>query len=160
MKAMLKYWYLFVLLFTALIINENLVQWVLAIRVGGHSFAAGFKDAFEHFTILGYLFFTAFRLIPYAGLGIILFIISKTSLKDYILPVLIGGLVGILAMILGGSWMAMHSYYTDEHVSSTTALAFLFIPFYAVLTGTVGAALLAVIYTPVRYSLTSKRKKI
>ncbi len=156
MKTILKFWYLIVLLLVALIVNENLVQWALAVQVGGHSVAAGFEDAFEYFTLFGYLFFTAFRFVPYVGLGIILVTLSKTRFKDYGLPVFVGGLIGILAMILWGSWMAQRPYYTDEHVSSTTAIAFLFIPIYAVPTGTIGAVLIAVLYTPFRFMFRRK----
>lgn len=151
MKTILKYWYLGVLLLIALIINENIVQWSLAVQVGGYSVAAGFEDAFEYFTPVGYFFFTAFRVVPYIGLGIILVVFSKTSLKDYCLPVFAGGLIGILVMILWGSWVSLRPLYTDEHVSSTTAIAFIFIPIYAIPTGVIGATLLAVLYTPFRF---------
>ena len=157
MKTMLKYWYVVVLLLVALVINENIVQWTLAVRIGGYTIAEGFEDAFKYFTIFGYLFFTAFRLIPYVGLGIILVVLSKTGLKDYVFPVFTGGLIGILAMILWGSWMAQRPYYTDEHVSSTTAIAFLFIPFFAVPIGAIGAMLLVGFYTAIRYVL--RRRK-
>jgi hypothetical protein len=157
MKSILKDRRLIVLLLTALVVNENLVQWALAVHVGGYTLTGGFEDAFEHFTILGYLFMTAFRLGPYVGLGAILVTLSKTKLKDYVLPVFIGGLIGILAMILWGSWMAQRPYYTDEHVSSTTAIAFVIIPFYAALTGAIGAAVFAGIYSPIRYVLRKKR---
>lgn len=157
MKTILKYWYLAALLLGALIFNETLVQWGLAVRVGGYTIAAGFEDAFEHFTLFGYLFLTAFRLVPYVALGIILVILSNTKLKDYVLPVFIGGFIGILAMILWGSWMAQRPYYTDEHVSSTTAIAFLFIPMYALPTGACGAMLLAILYTPFRFILRKKK---
>ena len=156
-KIMRKYWYLVVLLFAALVVNENLVQWVLATQVGGHTIGSGFEDAFKYFTILGYLFFTGFRLVPYVGLGIVLVILSRTKLKDYVLPVFIGGLVGILVIILWGSWMAQRPFYTVEHVSSTTAISFIFIPIYAVPAGAVGALLLAAIYTPFRFI--TKRKE-
>jgi hypothetical protein len=157
MKPLLKHWHLLVLLLFALVINENTVQWALAVKVGGYSLASGYADAFKYFTVSGYLFFTAFRLIPYLGLGIILIVLSKTKLKDYVLPVFIGGLVGILAMILWGSWVAQRPYYTGEHVSSTTAIAFLFIPIYAVATGVVGAMVGAVLYTPLRYAFRKEK---
>jgi hypothetical protein len=79
---MRKYWYLAVLLGAGLLVNENMVQWALAIQVGGMSVGAGFKDAFEHFSISGYLFFTAFRMIPYVGLGVAHLVISKTKISD------------------------------------------------------------------------------
>jgi hypothetical protein len=156
-KKILKFWYLIVLLLVALLVNENLVQWVLALQVGGLSAAAGFEDTFEHFTLYGYLFLTAFRFVPYVGLGIILVILSKSRVKDYVLPVFVGGLIGILAMILWGSWVSIRPFYTDERARSTTAIAFLFIPVFAVLTGAVGAVLLAVLYTPFRFIF--RRKK-
>ena len=150
MKTIAKQWYLVILALVALLINENMVQWALALIVGQYGIAEGYKDVFEYFTVPGYLFFTGFRLVPYLGLGIILDALSKTRLKDYVLPVFIGGLVGILAMILWGSWMAMRPYYTDAHVSSTTAIAFIFIPMYALATGAIGVLASAVIYTPIR----------
>ena len=50
------YLYLIALLLPALIINENVVQWVLAVRVGSYSVAGGFQDAFKYFSVFGYLF--------------------------------------------------------------------------------------------------------
>lgn len=144
-------WYLIVLFIFALVINENVVQWALAVYVGGYTVAGGFQDAFQYFTISGYLFFTAFRLIPYLLLAGVLVLLSTTRQKDYVFPVFVGGILGILVMILWGSWEAQRPYYTSEHVSSTTAIAFLFIPFYAIGTCAIGAGLLAAIYTPVRH---------
>jgi hypothetical protein len=156
-KILREYWYLVVLLFAALVVNENIVQWVLAVQIGGHTVGTGFEDAFEYFTIFGYLFLTAFRLVPYAGLGIAVVILSKTELKNYVLPVFIGGLMGILVIILWGSWMALRPFYTEEHVSSTTAVSFIIIPIYAVPAGVLGAVFLAAIYTPLRFI--TKRKE-
>ena len=135
----------------ALIINEQIVQWVLAVRVGSYSVAGGFQDAFKCFSILGYLFFTAFRLVPYVGLGMILIVLSKTGFRDYIPSVFVGGLVGVLAMVVWGSWMALLPLYTGAEVSSTTAISFLFIPVYAVLTGAIAALASAALYTPFRH---------
>ena len=145
------YLYLIALLLPALIINENVVQWALAVRVGGYSVAGGFQDAFKYFSVFGYLFFTAFRLVPYVGLGIILIVLSKTRFKDYIPSVFVGGLVGVLAMIVWGSWMALLPLYMGAHVSSTTAISFLFIPMYAVPTGAIAALTSAALCTPFRH---------
>ena len=156
-KTIKEFWYLAVLLFMALVINENVVQWVLAVTIGEHTVVAGFKDAFKYFSVTGYFFCTIFRLVPYVLLGISTVILLTTKLRDYFLPVFIGGLIGILAMILWGSWMALRPYYTDEHMSSTTGLAFLFIPILAVPTGAISAALSACIYKPIRAAL--RRRK-
>ena len=151
MKVIKQYWYLGVLLLTALLINENVIQWALAVTVGGCSIAGGFVDAFNYFSVYGYLFLTAFRLVPYVGLGILLVILSHTRFRNYVSPVFIGGLAGILAMVVWGLWLAQRPYYTDEHVSSTTAIAFLFIPMFAIPAGAIGAILSASLYTLFRY---------
>ena len=49
-----------------------------------------------------------------------------------------GGLFAIVITIVYLSWISLQPLYTDALVSSTTAIAFLFIPFYAVATGAVG----------------------
>jgi hypothetical protein len=159
MKTIEKYWYLVALLLIALIINENLVQWALAVNVGGHSIIEGFNDAFKYFSVSSYFLSAGFRFIPYIGLAIILIVLSKTQLKDFVPPVFAGGLAGILGMILWGLWMAQRPYYIDEHVSSTTAIAFLFIPFYAVATGLLGIILAAMIYTPIRYDMNAGKNR-
>ncbi len=146
MKKNHIYFYLFLLLLFALVINENIIQWALAVKIGKYTLSDGFKDAFKYFSFGGYLFFTAFRLIPYVALGIILTVLSKTKFSNYIFPVFIGGLIGILAIFVWGSWMSLRPFYTDEHVSSTTALAFIFIPLYSVPSGIIGAGLFSFLF--------------
>jgi hypothetical protein len=127
-----------VLIFATLFINENTVQWMLAIQVGNMSVADGFSSAFKYFTVPGYAFFTAFRLIPY----LILASVVKSSLKKErwtTMGIAWGGLLGVIFLIVLGSWDAQHAYYTDEHASSTTAISFLFIPIYAIVTGFIGS---------------------
>ena len=152
-----KYWPVIILAVPSLFINENVVQWALAVVVGRYTVVDGFKDAFEHFTIIGYIFSTAFRSIPYVLLGLVLNRISQTKLKDYFWPTFLGGLIGILTFIIWGLWMAMHPYYTDEHVSSTTAIAFVFIPMYALIPGAIVAFFFSGVYAPIRYLLTRKK---
>jgi hypothetical protein len=135
-KASIK-WFWLILLLMALFVNENLVQWVLAVIVGHFNLINGFKDAFKHFSLNGYLFFTAIRLIPYIILGIVVIILQRKP-KDITVGIAWGGLFGIVAMILYESASALLPFYTKEHVSSTTALAFLVIPFFAIVTGIIG----------------------
>jgi len=129
------YGYLIALLLPALMITENVIQWALAVIVGGHSLAGGFHDAFKYFSVFGYLFFTAFRLVPYVCLWKILIFLSKTNFRDYIPFVFAGGLIGIVVIIIRGLWDVQRPLYTGGHVSSTTAVAFLFIPIYAIPAG-------------------------
>ena len=159
MKTMAKYWYLVALVLIALVINEDVVACALAVRFGGQAVAAGFEDVPLHFRIVNYLFFTALRLVPYVCLGITLVILSRTTLKDYILPVFIGGLIGILGMVLWVSWMALRPYYTGEHGETTeSVLLLLYIPFLAVPTGAIGAGVLAAVYSAIRYTRRRQRQ--
>ncbi len=150
MTVIKRYWYILLLLAVALIVNENLVQWALAVKVGGYTVVSGFRDAYEHYKVLGYLFFTAFRIAPYAFLGTILFVLSQSGERGYFFTVLFGGLAGILGFIVWGLWVSLRPFYTDEHVSSTTGIAFVFIPFYAAAAGSALAALASAVYTPFR----------
>ena len=129
------FWIAFIASF--LFINEDLIHWLLAIFVENYGIVDGFKDAFKYFTFDGYLFFSVFRVIPYVILFIVIKALIKKKNKNY-LGVAWGSLVGILFLITWGSWSSLHSLYTDEHTSSTTAIVFLFLPIYSIVTGLIG----------------------
>lgn len=144
-KSRLRRYYIFALL-TALIINEDMVEWALAIIVGEQSLLNGYRSAFKYFTISGYMFLTCFRLIPYVVLMVTVHALSKRQ-KNLVYPVFWGGLVGILSLIVWGTWEALRPLYTDEHMSSTTSLIFLFLPIYSIFTGVMGAGIGIFIYS-------------
>lgn len=129
--------YYLVLLLCALLLNENLVEWAVAMVVGGHTFTSGFQRAFDCWSIGGYLFFTALRSIPYLGLGLALFAVSKIN-RDYFMAVFAGGFVGIVSILLLGSWEALRPGYAGERISSTTAIDFVILPILASAAGFVG----------------------
>lgn len=118
--------------------NENLAQWMLAIWVGNMTVGDGFSDAFKYFTFFGYGFFTLFRLIPY----VILALVVKSSIKKgrWATPgIAWGGLLGIALLIFYLSWSSLEPLYTEAHASSTTAIAFIFIPIFAIASGLIGS---------------------
>lgn len=95
------FWY--TLAITALAVNENIVQWALAVIVGNYSIINGFNDAFEYFSVEGYAFFTLFRLIPYSMLaGMVLIGLKRRS--PAVAGFAWGGLIGIVTMIVWGAW--------------------------------------------------------
>lgn len=130
------YW--IVLWVTALLFDHSLVQWALATIVGKMGFVDGFKDAYQYFTLSGYAFFTAFRLVPYLVLALVVWSLKRKH-KSATAGVAWGGYLGIVLMIASSYWAALHPLYTGEHASSTTAIAFLIIPFFAIITGAMGS---------------------
>ena len=130
------FWVLFWV--TAILLDHYQVQWALAVVVGKLGFAEGFGDAYRYFTPGGWLFLIAFRLIPYLILASVV-ISSARKKRKVTAGIAWGGFLGIVMMIAASYWAALHPMYTDEHVSSTTAIAFVIIPFYAIITGAMGA---------------------
>jgi len=123
---------------TALLLDHGLVQWALAVQVGKLGFVEGFIDAYRYVTPGGWAFFTAIRLIPYLILAWVVRSSARKQRKST--PgIAWGGFLGIVMMIAASYWAALHPMYTGEHVSSTTAIAFVIIPFYAIITGAMGA---------------------
>ena len=141
-RLMRNFWYVY--LFTSLFVSVNIVKWVLAIVVGGYGLIDGFINAFEYFTFDGYISNLGFRSIPYAILGLsVIFLKTENKAK---IGIAWGGLSGIVIFIIWGYWMAQLPFYTNEHVSSTTALAYIFIPIWAVVPGCI-SAIIGGIYT-------------
>jgi hypothetical protein len=124
----------------ALLVNEDLVAWVLAVFVGGYGVGAGFGRAFEYFTLDGYLLTTAARLVPYGLVGIVALVLFRRG-SAAAPGVAWGGLLGVFAIMVWGLWTAQYPLYAGGDVSSTTAIAFLIVPVYAIAGGLVGALL-------------------
>jgi len=128
-----KFWILVV--FIAIFINENFVKWLLAMFVGGLNPADGFIDAYKFFSMEGYLFFSIFRVIPY----LLLFFLVAFKIKgNTVVGIGWGGLLGIVLGMIFGFWDSQSAIYSAKQVSSTTAIAFLIIPFFSIITGMLG----------------------
>lgn len=130
------YWV--VLWVTALLLDHYLVQWVLAVQVGKLGIVEGFNDAYRYFTPGGWALLTAIRLVPYLILAWVVRS-SASKKRKATAGIAWGGYLGIVMMIVASYWAALHPMYTGDHVSSTTAIAFVIIPFYAIITGAMGA---------------------
>ncbi|MEC9260003.1 MAG: hypothetical protein VYD53_01545 [Pseudomonadota bacterium] len=119
-----------VLIIAFVVINETLVDWVLAIFVGDYGVAEGFARVTRFLTIDSLLFAAAFRAIPY---GALLLVGLTTSLKRSVPGKLALwlALLAIAAIHFCGYWGMQHSLYTTAHTSSTSALALIFVPIHA-----------------------------
>lgn len=123
-----------------LLINETTVNWLLAVIVGGYDLQPGFERATQYSTLASFLFSTSFRIIPYLGLSAVaLFSSLKSSTIGKI--ALYCSLAAISLFHFWGYWGMQHSLFTDEHTSSTSALAIIFIPIHAIWISAVAGAL-------------------
>lgn len=139
------WWWLGVPVALALLVNEQVMLAIVAIVVGGRSLPEAIRDAAGDHPVSAFLFFTPFRLVPYLLLAGVCWWLSRGRGRRFVAAVLAGGCVGIVAFIVVASWQVLRPLYTNERVSSTAALAFLFIPSYATVTGALGAGLAAAI---------------
>ena len=79
-----------------------------------------------------------FGLIPFLLLSVAsLFVCSQLS-ASRLACIIIGGLVGILAFMIPSHVAVWYPLYGGGHMSSTAVIAFIFIPFYCVVTLSIG----------------------
>ena len=128
-----------VLIASLFLVNEGTVQWALAIRIGNYSFVEGFTDALKYFSIVGFLFLTVLRAVPLLLLHSIVKRLLRKKFKQT-WGAAIGGFIGIWWCYIWMTWDSLLPLYTENRVSSTTTLIFLFIPIYSSITGAIGAS--------------------
>ena len=126
-----------IVLFTAfVVINETLVDWVLAIVVGDYGVAEGFARVTRFLTVDSLLFAAGFRAIPYGAL----LLVGLTTRLKHSIPgkfALWLALLAIAEIHFSGYWGMQHSLYTEAHTSSTSALAIIFVPIHAAWMGAI-----------------------
>lgn len=77
-------------------------------------------------------------LIPFALLSAILLVVGRHLSASRMACIAIGGLIGILAFMIPSHVAVWYPLYGGGHMSSTAVIAFLFIPFYCLVTLVVG----------------------
>jgi len=125
------------------LVTPALVIFGLEVFVGGISPVAAVKDISHRQFASGHnlFFLAAFGLIPFAVLIAILRVASTRLPPRRVFALLVGGLVGILALMVSTHIMVWYPMYGPGHMSSTSAIAFLFIPFYCLPTMFAGIAI-------------------
>lgn len=121
----------------ALLINDRLIYWALAVIVRGDSLKDGFITTFDRYNFLAFFLLSIFRVIPY----LILISLVRLSLKklDVTIGIAIGGLIGVLSTTIWGMWSIQDCYFTDVRCSSTQAVGFLILTFWAIVAGFIGS---------------------
>jgi len=171
-KQTITNWHISIPLLFAFLFTEDLTHLYTIVKYGGYSIDGAFFKILRDFspiTILGYLFSTCFRLIPYALLSFILFILGRRINRLLLLPTIFGGIAGILTYFIPQTIAVWKPLYTPgAHVSSTMGLAFIFIPAYSLpymFTGLVGGLgitfTLGVLYAfTVKFNFINRAEKV
>ncbi|MEE2000760.1 hypothetical protein QWY20_04790 [Alkalimonas sp. MEB108] len=133
-----SFWLLMIIGFV--FINENIVHWLLAIKVGGYSISDGYTAATRYFTWKSFLFSAYFRAIPYLILALVA-VKSRLRFTSQGKTAIWFALAALLVIHFLGYWGMQYALYTPDHISSTASLAVIFIPFHATLLAIIGAAI-------------------
>ncbi|UCF94352.1 MAG: hypothetical protein JSW39_09400 [Desulfobacterales bacterium] len=158
MPKISQYWYLIILFLAALALSPTMVLKTMALISGNPDWSNGFRGSLAASAFIDRIISAGLRLVPFAGLGIALVIVSKTDLRDYLYPLFFGGLAGIVATIFWASWAVLGSHSTGGQVSSSRSLSLMFIPFLGVPGGAMGAIFAGALYTPFRNLILPKRR--
>ena len=118
------------------VINEILVDWLLAIFVGDYGVAEGFIDVTRYLTVDSLLFAAGFRAIPYGAL----LLVGLTTRLKHTIPGKLAlwlALLAIAAIHFWGYWAMQYSFYTPDYTSSTSELELIFVPIHALWIGAI-----------------------
>ena len=129
-----KFWILVIAAFV--VINEILVDWLLAIFVGDYGVAEGFIDVTRYLTVDSLLFAAGFRAIPYGAL----LLVGLTTRLKHTIPGKLAlwlALLAIAAIHFWGYWAMQYSFYTPDYTSSTSELELIFVPIHALWIGAI-----------------------
>ena len=135
------WWYLAIALAATLLTEPNLTLWVMQMVLGHKAPATAFRLAFADATLGGFAFFAAFRIAPFLAFALVAYLLDRSRAR---VPHELGFLSALLACaatMIFASWDVFRPLFAHTHFSSTSGLAFLFIPFYAGLIGAVFAVL-------------------
>ena len=121
-------------------VTPSLIIFVMDVALGKRPVAASIRElARRQFAEGENLFSLALLgLIPFALLALILFLFWRGADRRRVPALSIAGTTGALAFMIPshvGVWLPL---YTNEHMSSTAVIAFLFIPFVCCVTMCVG----------------------
>lgn len=121
-------------------ITPSLIIFIMDVALGKRPITAAVSElARRQFAEGENLFSLAlFGLIPFALLALILFLVRRGAHRRRVPALSIAGTIGALAFMIPshvGVWLPL---YTNEHMSSTAVIAFVFIPFICCVTMLVG----------------------
>jgi len=121
-------------------VTPSLIIFFLEITVGGINPAASAADIWHRQFAEGHNLFllAAIGLIPFAVHSIVIFVVARTRTPRQLACIVLGGLIGILALMIPCHASIWYPLYSHGHASSTAVIGFLFIPFYCLITLAIG----------------------
>lgn len=135
------WWYLGVAIAATVLTEPNLTLWVMQMVLGHHPPASAFRLAFGDATLVGFLFFAAFRFAPFIAFGLVAYLLDRSRPRIAHQIGFLSALLACAATMVFANWDVFRPLFEHTHFSSTSAIAFLFIPIYAGLIGVVFALL-------------------
>ena len=129
-----RFW--IVLITAFVVINEILVDWVLAVLVGDYGVAEGVSEVTRYLTVDSLLFAAGFRAVPYGAL----LLVGLTTRLKHTIPGKLAlwlALLAIAAIHFWGYWAMQYSFYTPDYTSSTSELELIFVPIHALWIGAI-----------------------
>jgi len=76
------------------------------------------------------------------ALIVILIAVDNSKKRNWLGPTFMGGFIGILGFMVWATWEVVAPLYTSERMASTSAISFIFIPFYSFGAGLIGILLM------------------
>jgi hypothetical protein len=128
-----------------LLTTPSLIESLMQMVLGGHGPVTALRLGFEYESLDGFAFFAAFRIVPFFAFALFAIFIGKVQPRlDARIPfwVATGTTAGVM---LFASWDVYRPLFTHEHMSSTSAIAFIFIPFFAAAIGAVLALIVSIV---------------
>ena len=122
------------------LLTPSLIILILEVFVGRIKVPIAIFDVMHRQFAEGHnLFYLAlFGLIPFVALSIVCFFLGRRISCSRLSCVAGGGLLGILALMIPSHISVWYPLYSSAHVSSTAVIAFLFIPFYCLVSLIIG----------------------
>lgn len=122
------------------LITPSLVIFCLEVFVGHIDPLASLTDILRRqFAEGDNLFWIAlFGLIPFVVLSMVCFGVARRLEASRLACVAVGGLLGIISLMVWGHVVVWYPVYGGGHMSSTAAIAFIYIPFYCLGTLVIG----------------------
>ncbi len=131
-------WTLFAL--TVGLVTPSLIIFVIEVFVGGIDPATATADIMRRQFAEGHNLFSLamIGLIPFAVLSIVIVVAARERTPRQLACVVLGGLIGILALMIPAHVSVWYPLYGPGHASSTAVIGFLFIPFYCLASLAIG----------------------